>query len=68
MSLLAKLQKNSTIRETDILSESRLFTKKDVIQTNVPMINVALSGSLDGGLTPGLTMFAGPSNIHLLQM
>ena len=61
MSLLAKLQKNSTIRETDILSESRLFTKKDVIQTNVPMINVALSGSLDGGLTPGLTMFAGPS-------
>jgi len=25
------------------------------------MINVALSGSLDGGLTPGLTMFAGPS-------
>ena len=25
------------------------------------MINVALSGSLDGGLTPGLTMWAGPS-------
>jgi RecA/RadA recombinase len=27
----------------------------------VPMVNVALSGNLDGGLTPGLTMFAGPS-------
>lgn len=25
------------------------------------MINVALSGSLDGGITPGLTVFAGPS-------
>jgi RecA/RadA recombinase len=25
------------------------------------MVNVALSGSLDGGLTPGLTMLAGPS-------
>jgi RecA/RadA recombinase len=25
------------------------------------MINVALSGRLDGGLTPGLTVFAGPS-------
>jgi len=25
------------------------------------MINVALSGSVDGGLTPGLTMLAGPS-------
>jgi RecA/RadA recombinase len=32
-----------------------------MIQTEVPMINVALSGSLDGGITPGLTMFAGPS-------
>jgi RecA/RadA recombinase len=32
-----------------------------MIQTSVPMINVALAGNLDGGLTPGLTMFAGPS-------
>jgi RecA/RadA recombinase len=32
-----------------------------MIQTSVPMINVALSGSLEGGLTPGLTVFAGPS-------
>jgi RecA/RadA recombinase len=32
-----------------------------MIQTTVPMINVALSGSLEGGLTPGLTVFAGPS-------
>jgi RecA/RadA recombinase len=32
-----------------------------MIQTPVPMINVALGGSIDGGLTPGLTMLAGPS-------
>jgi RecA/RadA recombinase len=32
-----------------------------MIQTDVPMVNVALSGNLEGGLTPGLTMFAGPS-------
>lgn len=61
MSLLLKLKKNSTIEETDILSESKFFNKKDMVQTPVPMINVALSGSLDGGLTPGLTMWAGPS-------
>ena len=59
--LLLKLKKNSTIEETDILSESKFFNKKDMVQTQVPMINVALSGSLDGGLTPGLTMWAGPS-------
>ena len=34
---------------------------KDLIQTSVPAVNVALSGKLDGGLTPGLTVFAGPS-------
>jgi len=29
--------------------------------TAVPMVNVALSGSVDGGVTPGLTVLAGPS-------
>jgi RecA/RadA recombinase len=59
--LLDKLRKNSTIKDTNILSESKFFNAKDMIQTPVPMINVALSGKLDGGLTPGLTVFAGPS-------
>jgi RecA/RadA recombinase len=61
MSLLDKLKKNSTIKETEILNKSKFFAKKDMIQTSVPMMNVALSGSLEGGFTPGLTVFAGPS-------
>lgn len=61
MSLIDRIRKNSTIKETDILTESKFFTKKDMIPTSVPVINVALSGRLDGGLTPGLTMWAGPS-------
>jgi hypothetical protein len=61
MSLLEKLKKNSTIKESEILNKSKFFAKKDMIQTSVPIMNVALSGSLDGGLTPGLTVFAGPS-------
>jgi RecA/RadA recombinase len=61
MLLIDKLRKNSTIKETEILNKSKFFSKKDMIQTSVPMMNVALSGSLDGGLTPGLTVFAGPS-------
>jgi len=32
-----------------------------MIPTRVPMINVALSGRIDGGLTPGLTVLAAPS-------
>ena len=61
MSLLEKLKKNTTIKDSAILSKSKFFTEKDMIPTSVPMMNVALSGRLTGGLTPGLTMFAGPS-------
>jgi len=61
MSLLDKLKKNTTIKDSSILAKSKFFNEKDVIPTDVPMINVALSGSLDGGLVPGLTMLAGPS-------
>jgi RecA/RadA recombinase len=61
MSLMDKLKKNSTIKESAILSKSTLFNEKDMVETEVPMVNVALSGRIDGGLTPGLTMWAGPS-------
>ena len=61
MGILDKIKKNSTIKESAVLSQSKFFTDKDMISTAVPIINVALSGKLDGGLTPGLTMWAGPS-------
>ena len=61
MSILDKIKKNSSIKESAILSKSKFFTNKDMIPTSIPIINVALSGKLDGGLTPGLTMWAGPS-------
>lgn len=61
MSILDKIKKNSSIKESAILAKSKFFTQKDMIPTSVPIINVALSGRLDGGLTPGLTMWAGPS-------
>ena len=61
MKNLEKLRKNTTIKDTAILAQSKFFTKKDMIPTSIPIINVALSGRLDGGLTPGLTMWAGPS-------
>lgn len=59
--LVDKLLKNSTIKETALLTDSKIYGKKDMIPTEVPMINVALSGKIDGGLAPGLTVLAGPS-------
>ncbi len=50
MSLKDKLIKNSTIDLTSTLLDSKVFAKKDMIPTPVPMINVALSGSVDGGV------------------
>ena len=61
MSLRDRLIKNSTIDHTALLTESKVYGRKDMIPTAVPMINVALSGRLDGGLTPGLTVLAAPS-------
>lgn len=61
MSIMDKLKKNSKIKDTEILAKSQFFNEKDQTPTEVPMINVALSGSIDGGLTSGLTVLAGPS-------
>ena len=51
MSVLDKLKKNTTIKESEVLTHSKFFNQKDFIQTTVPALNVALSGKLDGGLT-----------------
>jgi RecA/RadA recombinase len=56
-----KLKKNSRIKHTSILNESEFFSEKEVTPIDVPMLNVALSGKLNGGLTSGLTVLAGPS-------
>lgn len=61
MSILDKIKKNSTIKDTAILSKSKFFTAKDMVTTPIPIINVILSAAIDGGFTPGFTMWAGPS-------
>lgn len=61
MSLLEKLKKSSRVAGTDVLSDSKLFSEKELTTTAVPMVNVALSGSINGGLASGLTVLAGPS-------
>lgn len=59
--LLEKILKNSTIKDSATVATSKFFHKKDMIKTTIPALNVALSGELDGGFVPGLTLFCGPS-------
>ena len=61
MSIMDKLKKNSKIKATAVLEDSVFFQEKDIVTTSVPMINVALSGDVEGGLSSGLTVLAGPS-------
>jgi RecA/RadA recombinase len=56
-----RMKKNSSISIASVLDESEVFGERQTIPTEVPIINIALSGSLKGGLTSGVTQIAGPS-------
>lgn len=56
-----KIIKNSTCKNTAVIVKSELFKDKDVIQTEIPVINLAFSGNFEGGLSNGLTLIAGKS-------
>jgi hypothetical protein len=56
-----RLKKSSKIKDIATLNKSIMYSNKTVTSTAVPMINVALSGELEGGLTSGLLVLAGPS-------
>lgn len=61
MKLLEKLKKSGSIKTADVLSNSMFFNAKDTIKTDLPILNIAFSGDLEGGLVSGLTIFAGQS-------
>ena len=59
--LMSRLKKHSRTKRAEILDDSTIFKSRVMVPTPVPMINVALSGELDGGMLSGLLMLAGPS-------
>lgn len=61
MSLKERLIKASTSKMTAELGKSKFFNGKEVVKTKIPILNIAISGALDGGMQSGLTIFAGPS-------
>lgn len=72
-SLMDRIKKNSTIKASSVLSDSLFFDVSDLTQTTIPAVNIALSGSADGGFGSGLILWAGPSkhfktNFTLLMM
>lgn len=68
MSIMDKLKKSGSIKTAEILSDSFLFNIKDIIETDVPIINMAFSGDVSGGFTSGLTILAGESKTFKTMM
>ena len=58
---MERILKTSPTKYASVLSKSPSFNEKDKIPTEIPIINLAFSGEIDGGLTTGLTLLAGPS-------
>jgi RecA/RadA recombinase len=59
--LLEKMLKTGSTKTSAVLSTSPFFNQKEAIPTDLPILNIAFSGSLNGGLLPGLTVIAGMS-------
>lgn len=55
-----RILKATTLDTTSLLPDSIIFKDRDVISTPIPIINVALSGRIDGGMLPGILQLAGP--------
>jgi len=61
MGLMDKIKKTSVLKHSAVLTESKVFKNLDIVDTGVPMINVALGGTINSGIAAGVTVFAGPS-------
>lgn len=65
--LLDKMKKNSTIKLAATMDKSEFMNDVDETQTDIPALNIALSGSTTGGIKSGLLTIAGPSR-HFKSM
>ena len=61
MSLRDRLLKAGSTSGAAVMSQSAILKKKDFINTNLPVLNIAFSGEVDGGMSSGLTILAGES-------
>jgi len=47
--------------KSEQLADSKVYHKRDLIDTEIPILNVALGGEFDSGLGSGVIVLAGPS-------
>lgn len=60
-SIIERMLKAGSVSGAAVMSESSIFEEKNPVVTELPVLNIAFSGSIDGGLVSGLTVIAGES-------
>jgi RecA/RadA recombinase len=60
-SLFDRLRESGSVKISERLSESAFFKAKDFVKTQLPILNLAFSGEIDGGFSAGLTILSGES-------
>jgi hypothetical protein len=58
---MTEILMGGSLKGTTLLSKSDLMIDPNFIKTRVPLINVALCGDIEGGLSYGFNQIAGPS-------
>lgn len=58
--LLKKLKRRSTIQASEAVNKSKFFQESELTETDVPALNIILSGKPDGGFGSGLTILGAP--------
>lgn len=62
--LISKIIKNSGVQLANVYADSEFINStEEFAPTNIPMLNVALSGKWNGGVSSGITILAGPSRM-----
>lgn len=60
--LIEKMVKSGSLKgRGQVMGDSRFFGEKSYVPLGYPILNVAFSAKVNGGLTPGLTIIAGES-------
>lgn len=58
--ILERIKSAGSIKSFTV-KDSPFFNRNDFVPTDIPAMNIALSGKINGGLSSGLTFIAGPS-------
>jgi RecA/RadA recombinase len=51
-------------KNANYIPDSEFYGQRTLIKTSIPIVNIALSGSINGGLSSGLTVIAGASKSY----